>query len=72
VLVEAERCGVRGHIQICNMTAGKGHRTYALSLAILNEEIGHESWFHDFLGAGPSGPFVRRGETAPLVRDFMP
>ena len=27
VLVEAERCAVRGYTQICNMTAGKDHRT---------------------------------------------
>ena len=36
VLVEAERCAVRGYTQICNMTAGKDHRTYDLALAILN------------------------------------
>ncbi len=72
VLVEAERCAVRGYTQICNMTAGKDHRTYALSLAILNEEIEHESWFSEFLGEGPSGHFMRRGETSPFVRPFMP
>jgi ferritin-like protein len=72
VLVEAERCAVRGYSQICNMTAGKDHRTYALSLAILNEEIEHESWFSEFLGEGPSGHFMRRGETSPFVRPFMP
>ncbi len=72
VLVEAERCAVRGYTQICNMTAGKDHRTYALSLAILNEEIEHESWFSEFLGEGPSGHFMRRGETSPFVRNFMP
>lgn len=37
VLVEAERCAVRGYTHICNMTAGKDHRTDELSLAILNE-----------------------------------
>ena len=72
VLVEAERCAVRGYTQVCNMTAGKDHRTYALSLAILNEEIEHESWFSEFLGEGPSGHFIRRGETSPFVRPFMP
>ncbi len=72
VLVEAERCAVRGYSHICNMTAGKDHRTYALSLAILNEEIEHESWFSEFLGEGPSGHFMRRGETSPFVRPFMP
>jgi ferritin-like protein len=71
VLVEAERCAVRGYTQICNMTAGKDHRTYDLALAILNEEIEHESWFSEFLGEGPSGHFLRRGETSPFVSKFM-
>jgi ferritin-like protein len=71
VLVEAERCAVRGYTQICNMTAGKDHRTYDLSLAILHEEIQHESWFSEFLGEGPSGHFLRRGETSPFVRKFL-
>ena len=62
VLVEAERC---------NLTAGKDHRTYDLSLAILNEEIEHESWFSEFLGEGPSGHFLRRGETSPFVSKFL-
>jgi ferritin-like protein len=72
VLVEAERCAVRGYSQVCSMTAGKDHRTYALSLAILNEEIEHESWFSEFLGEGPSGHFMRTGPTSPFVRPFMP
>jgi ferritin-like protein len=71
VLVEAERCAVRGYTHICNMTAGKDHRTYDLALAILNEEIEHESWFSEFLGEGPSGHFMRRGETSPFVGKFM-
>ena len=50
VLVEAERCAVRGYTQICNMTFGKDHRTYDLALAISNEEIEHEAWFSEFLG----------------------
>jgi len=71
VLVEAERCAVRGYTYICNLTAGKDHRTYDLSLAILNEEIEHESWFSEFLGEGPSGHFMRRGETSPFVGKFL-
>ena len=71
VLVEAERCAVRGYTHICNMTAGKDHRTYELSLCILNEEIEHESWFSEFLGEGPSGHFLRRGETSPFVSKFL-
>lgn len=71
-LVGAERCAVRGYTHICNLTAGKDHRTYELALSILNEEIEHESWFSEFLGEGPSGHFMRAGETSPFVRRFMP
>jgi ferritin-like protein len=71
VLVEAERCAVRGYTGICNLTAGKDHRTYDLSLAILNEEIEHESWFSEFLGEGPSGHFMRVGDTSPFVSKFL-
>ncbi len=71
VLVNAERCAVRGYTEICHMTAGKDHRTYDLALAILNEEVEHESWFSEFLGEGPSGHFLRRGETSPFVSKFM-
>jgi len=71
ILVEAERCAVRGYTHVCNLTAGKDHRTYDLSLAILNEEIEHESWFSEFLGEGPSGHFMRRGETSPFVSKFL-
>ena len=71
VLVAAERCAVRGYNEICNMTAGKDHRTYDLALAILNEEIEHESWFSEFLGEGPSGHFMRRGESSPFVSKFL-
>ncbi len=71
VLVEAERCAVRGYTKICNLTAGKDHRTYDLALAILHEEIQHESWFAEFLGEGPSGHFLRRGESSPFVRKFL-
>lgn len=72
VLVEAERCAVRTYTDICNFTAGKDHRTYDLSLAILNEEVEHESWFSEFLGEGPSGHF-RRGAPgeSPYVSRFM-
>lgn len=71
VLVEAERCAVKGYTHICNLTAGKDHRTYDLALAILNEEIEHESWFSEFLGEGPSGHFLRRGDTSPFVSKFL-
>jgi ferritin-like protein len=71
VLVEAERCAVRGYTHICNLTAGKDHRTYDLSQAILNEEVEHESWFSEFLGEGPSGHFMRRGENSPFVSKFL-
>jgi ferritin-like protein len=71
VLVEAERCAVRGYTYVCNLTAGKDHRTYDLCQAILNEEVEHESWFSEFLGEGPSGHYLRRGETSPFVSKFL-
>jgi len=71
VLVGAERCAVKGYTALCDMTAGKDHRTYDLVLAILNEEIEHESWFSEFLGEGPSGHFLRRGDTSPFVSKFL-
>ena len=71
VLVEAERCAVRGYTHICNLTYGKDHRTYDLALSILHEEIEHESWFSEFLGEGPSGHFMREGETSPFVKKFL-
>ena len=71
VLVNAERCAVKGYTNICNLTTGKDHRTYDLALAILNEEVEHESWFSEFLGEGPSGHFMRRGETSPFVSKFL-
>ncbi len=72
VLVEAERCAVRGYTEICNMTFGKDHRTYDLSNAILHEEIEHEAWFSEFLGEGPSGHSIRKsGENSPYVGKFL-
>ncbi len=65
---------IKGYTAICNLTAGKDHRTYALSLAILHEEIEHEAWFSEFLGEGPSGHGGSRHEAghSPYVRVFMP
>jgi len=72
VLLHAEQCAVRGYTEICNMTAGKDHRTYDLALAILNEEIEHEAWFTEFLGRGPSGHFRRpAGTNSPFVSKFL-
>jgi len=72
VLLKAEQCAVRGYTHVCNLTAGKDHRTYDLALAILNEEIEHEAWFAEFLAMGPSGHFRRRrvGES-PFVSKFL-
>jgi ferritin-like protein len=76
VLVNAERCAVQGYTNVCNMTAGKDHRTYDLALAILHEEIEHEAWFSEFLGEGPSGHFRRSGtgteRNSPYVSKFLP
>ena len=71
VLVEAERCAVRQYTNICNITAGKDHRTYDLAKAILHEEIQHESWFSEYLGEGPSGHFKREKGNSPFVSKFL-
>ncbi len=60
VLLDAERCAVRVYTDICNMTLGKDHRTYDISLAILHEEVEHEAWFEELLTGSPSGHFRRR------------
>jgi ferritin-like protein len=60
VLLEAERCAVRVYTDICDMTFGKDHRTYDISLAILHKEIEHEAWFQEILEGRPSGHFRRR------------
>lgn len=72
VLLKAEQCAVNGYTHLCNLTAGKDHRTYDLVLAILNEEIEHEAWFAEFLAHGPSGHF-RRGRVgeSPFVSKFL-
>jgi len=66
---QAEKMG--GYTHICNLTAGKDHRTYDLALAILNEEIEHESWFSEFLGEGSSGHSLRCGDSSPFVSKFF-
>src|SRR5881398_3457431 len=75
VLVEAERCAIRTYTDICAFTFGKDPRTYAISAAILNEEIEHEAWFSEFLGEGPSGHFLRSGQgtarNSPYVTRFL-
>ena len=72
VLLEAERCAVRGYSELAKMTAcGKDPRTYDLVSSILNEEIEHEAWFEEILTGKPSGHFLRRGETSPFVSKFM-
>jgi len=45
------------------------------ALAILHEEVEHESWFAEYLGEGPSGYFRRQGtgfeRNSPHVRKFL-
>ena len=72
VLVEAERCAIRCYTDLCQFTFGKDPRTYAISAAILNEEIEHEAWFLEFLGHGPSGHYGREGRpNSPYVGKFL-
>jgi ferritin-like protein len=76
ILVAAERCAIAGYSAVCNYTAGKDHRTYDLSLAILHEEVEHEAWFSEFIGEGPSGHFRRSGtgfeRNSPYTSKFLP
>jgi ferritin-like protein len=46
-------------------------RIYEVAQSILNEEVEHESCFSEFLGEGPSGHFLCRGETSPFVSKFL-
>lgn len=55
MLIEAERCAVRGYTRICNLTAGRDQGTYLLALKILNEELEHKAWFSQFLCDSPPG-----------------
>jgi ferritin-like protein len=72
VLVEAERCAIRTYTEICHYTYGKDHRTWAMSNAILMEEVEHEAWFSEFLGEGPSGHFARgKPGNSPYCKQFM-
>ncbi|UCD71610.1 MAG: hypothetical protein JSW70_01065 [Syntrophobacterales bacterium] len=52
-------------------TAGNYHRTYDLSLAILNEVVEHESWFSEFPGQGLSAHFLPHGGTFPFVSKIL-
>jgi ferritin-like protein len=54
VLLEAEKCTIRVYTDICNITFGKDHRTYNLSLAILHEEVEYEACFQELLEGRPS------------------
>ncbi|MGB5823070.1 MAG: DNA protection during starvation protein [Proteocatella sp.] len=72
VLLEAERCAVRGYSHICRITGGgKDPRTYELAASILNEEIEHESWFEEILTGKPSGHFLRTGGYSPFVSKYL-
>lgn len=49
MMIEGGRCAVRSYTRICNMTAGRDHDTYILSLGILSEELKHKNKFYHFL-----------------------
>ncbi len=72
VLLDAERCAVGVYNKILDYVNGKDYRTADLALAILHEEIEHESWFEELLTGKPSGHFRRRtpGES-PYVSKFL-
>lgn len=72
VLLDAERCAVGVYTEILEYVHGKDPRTYDIALAILHEEIEHESWFEELLTGKPSGHFRRRapGES-PYTSRFL-
>jgi ferritin-like protein len=76
VLLNVERSAVSWYTEVCNLTAGKDHRTYDLACAILHEDIEHEAWFSEFFGAGPSGHYRLYGvgseRNSPYVSKFLP
>src|ERR1700720_2673954 len=60
VLLKAEQCAVRGYTKVCDMTAGKDHRTHDLAL---NTKPG----FRSFWVTGRAGTTaVRGGQTRPM------
>ena len=67
MLVETEQGAVDDYAHICNLTVGRDPRTCELALAILNEEMEHESWFSGFLAEGPAAPILVREEISPYI-----
>ena len=70
--------GARGDPSLLRHGADQGSVTAEFSLAhhhpalaILNEEVQLEARCSEFLGEGPSGHFLRRGETSPFVSKFL-
>jgi len=61
ILLDAERCAVRTYTELVILTQGKDFRTCEMAMAVLHEEIEHESWFEEYLEGKPSGHF-RRGK----------
>lgn len=54
-LAEAKRAAVERYTAICALTEGRDPWTFAISSAILREEVEHASWLREFRGeSGPS------------------
>ena len=71
ILVDAERCAVRGYTAICNMTFGKDHRTYDLSLpsCTRRSSMRRGSQNHRRGSERPRAP--KSGENSPHVGKFI-
>lgn len=67
LLIEAERCALRGYTRICNMTAGRDHATYLMALEILNQELEHKAWFSQFLA--DESPETIHDSNSPFIVD---
>jgi ferritin-like protein len=66
VLVEMKQDAVGDYAHICNLTSDRAPRTCDLALAIVNEEVEHESWFSEIVGEGPA-PITVREEISPNI-----
>ncbi|NRQ40439.1 DNA protection protein DPS [Nonomuraea sp. NN258] len=54
------RRAVAPYTELCELTAGRDHRTHRLAEAIRVEKLEHQAWLAEFFGTGPPGRF-RRG-----------
>jgi len=78
VLLKAEQCAVRGYTHVCNITAGKDHRTYELALAILMRKSStrrgsQSSWVRGRRVTSAAAPWASRPSSrSSCIRSILP